>query len=313
MYNKIKTQRDVTVVFYYNCHYYVVYCAKYLYAMKNGMGFDSMVKTVARGSWVLGHTQQQGGSILQSGARAEYIPSRITLALSTLYGRMAARAMGTLDSSKSLINYVTLRPYAINEVIKRTLATIKQRATVVDPAAGYSPQFVWLAKDLPQHDFIEIDRETVILDKIHRIEDAGLAIPENLSLLAGDLKTQTLPDILYDVSADICMANGTYVETSDFGDLLQYLRIHVLKPKGSVLAAFPYEPGIRDLIQQHWMFRRFAGVPRGIIPNIDTAVNTMVDAGYQNIKVYRLTQLAKDLKHPIPNEVEIFVTGQAPI
>lgn len=272
-----------------------------------------MVRALAKGAWVLGHTQKQGGSVLQSGARAEYIPSRITLALSTLYGRMAARAMGTLNSSHALIHYATLRPYAINEVIKRTLATFKHRAIVVDPAAGYSPQFIWLAEDLPQHDFIEVDREIVILDKIHRLEDAGITIPENFNLLAGDLETQTLPEILYNDSADICMANGTYVETSDFRDLLHYLRFNVLKPQGTVLAALPYEPGVRDLLQQHWMFRRFAGIPRGIISNIDVAVNMMVDAGYKNIRVYRLTELAKDLKHPIPNEVEIFVTGQTPV
>lgn len=269
-----------------------------------------MVKIMSRGAWVLGHTQQQGGSTLQAGARAEYIPSRVTLALSTLYGRMAARAMGTLDSSKALIHYATLRPFAINELFKRLLRTFDNPATVVDPAAGYSPLLIWMAQEFPQHNFVELDTETLILDKIHRFHHADVTIPQNLSLLAADLSVQRIKDVMYDDPIDIILANGTYVRTDDFRDLLHYLRTDVLSQQGAVVATFPYEPGIRNLLQQHWMFKRFAGVPRGIIPKVDVAVQTMRDAGYYQIQVFRLPQLANDLNRPIPNEVEIILTGR---
>ncbi|HEX2619181.1 MAG TPA: hypothetical protein VHL11_03510, partial [Phototrophicaceae bacterium] len=92
------------------------------------------------GAWVLGHNQKQGTSTIQAGARAILIPSDLTRALSSIKGRVAAQTVLMMGGAGKVINYASIRPYAINEVIKRVMSKDVAHPLIIDPAAGYSPE-----------------------------------------------------------------------------------------------------------------------------------------------------------------------------
>ena len=125
------------------------------------------------GAMVLGYAQEQRGSELQAGARAELMKTPLTKALVSLRGRMIARILFSLHPPEPFLNYVKMRSLALTHVMKSSL--IPQTAgLLVDLHAGYSPMGVMLADELPRHRILEIDMPEVIHDKQQRLHNCLL-------------------------------------------------------------------------------------------------------------------------------------------
>jgi hypothetical protein len=263
------------------------------------------------GAWVLGHNQRESASEMFAGARAQLLPSRLTEALSTLNGRIAARTMlllaNTLDDR--VAHYAAFRSQGLMEATRRVLQRVPTLSpVVVNPHAGYSPAFIWLAEEMPHVYFIDIDTPETTQDKQARL--SWYTLPENLLLKGVDLSTTPLHEALRGFRPDIVVALGAFCSPDDFAHLLRYLR-HVLVEGGWVIAPFPYAPGIENLARNLSLFQRFAHKPRGMVEHEDYIQRIMEVAGYHNIEILKLSQLAHDLKHPIPADIEVIAIAQA--
>lgn len=256
------------------------------------------------GTWVLGYNQQQRGSELQAGARAQLIPSPLTHALSSLQGRMAARTMNMLFVGHliNVLNYAGFRPYAMMEAVRIALRGLNEpRPLVVDPMAGYSPQFIWLAEEMPDVEFLEIDHPDVINDKRERLK--GFDLPPNFRMQGADLSKYALHDVLAR-RPSVVLALGTYVSHADYQQLLGYLK-HVLVDEGRVIGAFPYARGIENLQTNSRIFARFAGNPVGMAEDKRQVAEIFQNSGYQVNVVYHFAEMAKQLNKPEPADIEL--------
>ena len=251
----------------------------------------------------LGHTQKQGGgSTLQAGGRAILIPSKITTALSTLQGRAAARTMLLMGVSKALMNYTAMRPFAMMESIRRALPAGVEKPLVVDPAGGYSPQLIWLAEEMPNVEFVEIDLPRVIRDKKRRL--SGFHLPPNIRFVEADLSNTMLHEALDGQKPHVVITLAAYLAYDKFTNLLHYLQ-GILAEGGAVVAPFPYAPGVDDLARNSRLFRRFAGEPAGIVNSEDEIRGIMTKASFKAVTIYKFSDIAKDLEKPIPADIEI--------
>ena len=256
------------------------------------------------GAWVLGHNQENGeGSQLQAGARAELIPSAITEALSTFGGRLAAQTMQYMyrGNVKGLLNYAAFRPYAMMEAIKSAIGDSKQGKTVLNPAGGYSPVFYWLAKELTETNFIEIDVAKTIDFKKQALAPYG--IPANLEFQAVDLKTSHLHEILTG-NVDVIIVPGAYVSHNDYRDMLRYIK-NVLKDDGCVIASFPDKSGIEFFVENSTVFSRIVSNPKGAIENASEFPAIFKDTGFKVKRVIKLSELAKKYGKPVPTDIEV--------
>lgn len=249
----------------------------------------------------------QGGSVLQSGGRALLISSKITKALSTMTGRFGAWAFMAMGINQKFLNYVAFRPYAMNEAVRLSLPEGVENPFVVDPAAGYSPQMIWLAEEMPHVQILELDRHATRADKTKRLRD--ITLPKNLTMQSADLSTTPLHEVIGERKIDVILANGAYVDAKDFMELLTYLH-GVLSDKGAVVAYFPYRPGIKDIAKSQILFERFAGDPKGIVASKEHARALFTQTGYTNIQFYELSQLATKLNKPIPADIEIIAIAK---
>jgi hypothetical protein len=269
---------------------------------------DTMLSTDLKGAWVLGHNQQQSGSELQAGARADLIPSPITKALSSFKGRVAAKTMRLMFSGQlePLLNYAALRPYAEMEAIRMALGDNPANKLVLDPAAGFAPQFFWLAQELSETRFLELDRLTSIEEKRYLLHPFG--IPENLRLKAADLSTIPLHEVLNE-RVDAVLSIGAYVKHRDYGAMLEYLK-RVLKHDGKVIGSFPFAPGVENLSQNSALFRRVAGSPEGIVYSEAQLKTIFENAGYELEAILKFSDLAKKWDKPMPADIEIIAIAR---
>ena len=258
------------------------------------------------GSWVLGHTQKQGGSHLQAGVRALHSSSKLTQALSTLRGRMAARTMMAMGVDQKLLNYASFRPYAMAEIIKRHLPADVAFPTVVDPAGGYSPQSLWLAESMPNVECIEIDTVTNVQGKRSCLN--GFKLPKNFKMVPADLEIIPLHYVLQRHTINVIVALAAYVESRHFVQLLKYLR-QIMPEDGVIVAPFPYAPGIENLARNSLLFRKLAGVPLGMVQSELHIGGMFTQAGFSSIQFYKLSELAGELGKPVPSDVEIIAVA----
>jgi hypothetical protein len=261
-----------------------------------------------KGAWVLGHNQLQSGSELQAGARADLIPSPITKALSSFKGRAAAKTMRFMFSGQlePLLNYAALRPFAEMEAVKIALGDTPENKLVLDPAAGFAPQFFWLAEEMPETRFMEIDLVRWIEEKRYLLHPFG--IPENLRLKGADLAAVPLHEVLSE-RADVILGIGAYVKHSAYQDMLEYLK-RVLKDKGKVIGSFPFAPGVENLSQNSLIFRRLAGNPDGIVFSEEQLRKIFEGAGYELEAIVKFTDVAKKLNKPMPADIEIIAIAR---
>lgn len=258
------------------------------------------------GSWVFGHTQKQGGSVLQAGGRAILTPSKVTLALSTMKGRMSARTMLAMGVNKQLMNYAAFRPYAMNEAVKRHLPKDVSFPTIVDPAGGYGPQFLWLADAYPNVQCIEIDKPEIIADKQKRLKD--IPLPQNLKFIEADLEATHIHEVLAEQTVHVMIALAAYVPSYVFTQLLNYLK-QFMPTGASVVASFPYASGVENLAQDSLLFRKLAGEPDGMIEKTSEVEVMFENAGYQSVTFYKFSELAEELGKPTPADIEIIAVG----
>ncbi|MDQ7025332.1 MAG: hypothetical protein Q9P44_07205 [Anaerolineae bacterium] len=263
------------------------------------------------GAWVLGHNQRVTASELFAGARAQLLPSRLTEALSTLNGRISARTMlllaNTIDDT--VANYASFRSSGIIEATRRVLHRVPTLSpVVVNPQTGYSATSIWMAEEMPHVYFIDIDTPETIADKQKRL--SWYHLPQNLSLKGVGLSTTPLHEALRGFRPDVIEAIAAFCTADDFAHLLRYLR-HVLVEGGWVIAPFPYAPGIENLSRNLTLFQRFAGKPRGVVESFDNIYRIMEVAGYHNIEILKLSDLAQDLDKPIPADIEVIAIAQA--
>jgi len=259
------------------------------------------------GAWVLGHNQQQGGSVLQAGGRALLIQSELTQALSTLRGRLGARAMMAAGMHRGIMNYTAFRPKAMMEVIRRVMMATVATPTVLDPAAGYSPQMIWMAQEMPYAQFIEVDSPDVAADKLIRLSRFNL--PDNHNILGVDLNERDLDSVLKGNQVDVIIAIGAYVDPVAFVNYLDYLRRFLTKT-GKIISALPYGPAIDEVKAHSAIFRRFGGELAGTVHSLDEIRTRLDRADFQHISTYRLSELARDLDHPIPADLEVLTVAQ---
>lgn len=262
------------------------------------------------GSWVLSYNQQQNkGSELQAGIRAEMIDSPLTRALSTFRGRISVRTAKLMffGSIAPILNYSAIRPFAAMQAIRLALQDIgAQGATVVDPAAGYSTAFYWLAEEFPQTQFIEIDTEAVIKDKEHMLR--GFTMPENLTLRVGDLSNRSLEEIVTH-QIDVLVGIGAYVSHEQYLNFLSYSE-SLLNPGGYVVAAFPYLPGIENFQSNKSLFTRLVNTPKGVIRDVDQLQALFAKSHFDLKHVIQLSDYAAAKNEPIPADVEIFAVAR---
>lgn len=259
------------------------------------------------GSWALGHTQKQSGSILQAGARALVTPTPITQALSSMQGRMMARTVMAMGVDEALFTYMGFRPYAINEVIKRELPSNVEAPLLVDPASGFSPQFYWLAQALSHIHCIEMDLPKNMQTKRKNLQDFDL--PSNLELVEADLTTQSLHEVLGERKAHVLITLAAYVKSSSFVDLLRYLH-QMMAEEGFIVASFPYAPGFDNLMHTLSIFRRLVTKPIGIVQHEDDIMRIFEQANYSKVSLYKLSDLAEEMGKPKPADVEIIAIAR---
>lgn len=268
---------------------------------------DSSNDPAQNGSWVLGHTQSQSGSVLQAGVRALVTNTPITMALSSMQGRMMARTMMAMGVDEALFTYSGFRPYAINEVIKRELPSTVESPLLVDPASGFSPQYYWLAQALPNAHCIEMDLPKNM--QVKRQSLRGFDLPSNLELLDVDLTTQSLQEVLGERKAHAFIALAAYVKSSSFVELLTYLH-QVIADDGFVVASFPYAPGFDNLMHTLSVFRRLVTKPIGLVQHEEEIMGIFDKAGYSKVTFYKLSDLAEEMGKPRPADVEIIAIAR---
>ncbi|MEM9955706.1 MAG: hypothetical protein AAF846_29170 [Chloroflexota bacterium] len=261
------------------------------------------------GAWVLGHNQQQhAGTHLHAGARADLIPAPITKALSTFGGRIAAQTMQYMfrGDNKLLLNYVALRPYAMMEAIKIALGTEPEGKVVLNPASGFSPIYYWLAREIPQATFIELDTPKMISDKQTALKEFDL--PDNLKLIPSDLNEVNL-HTAYDKPIDVIVVSGAYVTHKDYRDMLKYIT-SILADDGYVIATFPFAPGVENFVENSAVFARIVSNPVGVL-NSETELKAIFkDTDFTPTRTLILSELANKYNKPKPMDAEVIVIAQ---
>ncbi|MGB7341114.1 MAG: hypothetical protein WBC91_19615 [Phototrophicaceae bacterium] len=261
------------------------------------------------GAWVLGHNQTQAASShLQAGARSELIPSPITKALSTFGGRIAAQTMQYMfkGNVQSLLNYAAFRPYAMMEAIRQALGDNKDGKIVLDPASGFSPIYYWLANEMPETTFIEIDTPKMIADKKSAL--SKFHRPKNLSLRPANLSDVHLHS-LSDNRVDVLVVTGAFVSHVDYRDMLKYVT-SIVKDDGYIIAPFPYTVGIENFMENAAVFGRIVTAPIGAISTPDELSLIFNASDFTVTHTLKLSELAERYHKPRPMDVELIAIAQ---
>ncbi|NWG15844.1 MAG: class I SAM-dependent methyltransferase [Chloroflexi bacterium] len=247
----------------------------------------------------LGRTSGQRGAEIIAGFRAEKYPSPETLALSRWAGRIAARIFMRLPQSDKAMNYLVARLYGLTELARRALPDHRENITIVELACGLSPRGLYMAREFPNVQIIEIDLPDVVRDKQQRLQQArSLTLPPNIRWMAADLGVQSLDEILEKQQVDIVVAEGLtpYFSNAEVIRMLQRIK-NSLKPGGSLVCDLPWDEGPGGEGQQvAGLFSRQAGLYKCKLKNEAEARQLLADAGYEFIELHRPAQMAETLK-----------------
>jgi len=254
----------------------------------------------------LGRTAGQRTAEIFAGLRAEILPSPETIALSQMSGRLAARLMMKL-AKPELFNFVPVRLGGFTGLIRQMLTRDGGSALLVELAAGFSPRGLQLAQAFPFLEVIEIDLPDVVNEKQKRLRHIpNLQLPPNLSWRAADLGKIPLSHLLEGRLANIVSAEGLlpYFSYRDITRVAGQIQLS-LKPGGTFLADMGYltPEGIHQSNRVIQMFRRQTRTMPGTVNDEDTARQLFVDAGYPQITIYKMPEIAEmfDLPRPAPD------------
>lgn len=262
----------------------------------------------------LGRTSGQRGAEIIAGFRAEKYPTPETLALSRWAGRIVARMFMRLPHSDKAMNYLVARLYGLTELARRALPAQRENAVIVELACGLSPRGLYLAREFPDVQVIEIDLPDVVRDKQKRLEQArSLTLPPNIRWLAADLGVTSLDEILENQQVDVVIAEGLtpYFTNAEVIRMANHIR-NSLKPGGSFVCDLPWDEGPGGEGQQvAGLFSRQAGIYKCKLKNEAEARQLLADAGYESIELHRPAQMAETLKLPQPViEYSFFAWGR---
>ena len=262
-----------------------------------------------KGLQTLQFNQEVGvGSHLQAAARAERIDSPITKALGTRRGKMLARMMKLLfrGNMDKLMDYAAIRPYAIMEAIRIALGDYPENKTVIDPAAGYSPELYWLAHEYPDTDFVELDIHEVIEAKRAAFYPHG--IPENLRLRPVDLSRQKLHQVQPE-PVDVMVVLAAYVSHIDFRSALAYLS-YFIPHGGYLIVPFPYLPGVDHFTDNSYIFSKLVSTPAGILTDESDLDKIFKGSNFTLCQTIKLSDFAEREGRPVPADIELIAIAQ---
>ena len=262
-----------------------------------------------KGLRILQFNQEVGvGSHLQAGARAERIASPITRALGTKRGLMMARVAKILfrGNIEALLNYAAIRPYALMEAVRIVLGDNPEHKTIVDPAAGYSPDFYWLAQEYPDTSFVEFDIHEVIEFKRAAFYPHG--IPSNLRLRPIDLSRQELHQVQTE-RVDAMVILGAYVSHKDFQDALTYLD-YMIQDKGYLIIPFPYKPGIDNFTDNSFIFTKLVSTPAGALNKASDLEKIFEGTNFSLQQTIKLSDFAEREGRATPADIELIAIVQ---
>ncbi len=255
----------------------------------------------------LGRTAGQRTAEIFAGLRAEMMPSPETAALSRLSGRVIARLLMRLGKQE-LFNFVPIRLGGFKGLIEQALPPGAPAGTViVEVGSGFSPRGLQLARAMPNAEVIEIDLPDVVEEKQARLQKIReQALPPNLSWYGADLGMTPLKEVLGGKRADIIAAEGLlpYFTFEEITKIARGMR-ESLKPGGVFVADLGYisTEGAQQASDVVRLFRRQTRTSPGSVQSEAMALKLFEDAGYEDVKLYRMPQVAEmfDLPRPAPD------------
>lgn len=251
----------------------------------------------------LGRTSGQRTAEIFAGLRAELLPSSETIALSQSSGRMIARLMMKL-AKPELFNFVPVRLGGFTRLIEQALPRDGGASLVVDLAAGFSPRGLRLARAFPFVEVIEVDLPDVIEEKQKRLQRIpSFQPPPNLTWQAADLGKTPLSEILNGRLANVVSAEGLlpYFSFPEITRIAHQVR-YSLQPGGTFLADVGYltPEGMRQANKVMQVFRRQTRTTPGTVKDEQAARQLFIDAGYKQIEIYKMPQIAEMFSLPTP-------------
>jgi hypothetical protein len=262
-------------------------------------------------SFILGRTQEQSGSELQAGLRAELDPTPVTMALSSMRGRVVAQTMSYIVHHQGARHFSASRIKLLHAVMLQELSSAIQHPITLTIATGFSPLCLMLAESLPQGKIIEIDLPDVIRKRRTRLRRANdITIPENIVTYDSDLKSIPLTDILGDDRPHIMDFTSAYYPQDEMIRLAAYLH-SILQPGGVLVTYTPYAPGVDAVRSATRFFKNQIGDLPGMVSNTAEAVAVYQKAGFETVEVKLPSVLAEEIDLPRPMlDIEILVIAR---
>jgi O-methyltransferase involved in polyketide biosynthesis len=259
---------------------------------------------------LVGRTQGlRGSSEIMAGARAELSPTPITLALSSLGGRVTARTVINLGLNRSAVNYFAARMTVMTELIVK-LFQDKAEPLMVDLASGFSPLGWMVAQELPNAQVVEIDLPHVLQEKRKRLQKAHVEIPKNLELIEGNLGEHPLHHVLHGREADVISYTGVYFTEQEQATVARYLREN-LAPNGVCVCNTQWKEGQRQIREASRFFRSQTGETPGVWENERAAAKIFTEAGFSDVKVVHPSEIGEKIGATLPiMDVELIVVAR---
>ncbi|MBZ0302654.1 MAG: class I SAM-dependent methyltransferase [Anaerolineae bacterium] len=262
----------------------------------------------------LGRTAGQRSAELIAGLRAELDPSPQNRALTRRSSHLIASIVMRMVREKWMLNHIVTRAGAMTELVRRAIPADADAVTIVEIGAGFSARGLLLAHALPRVQFIEIDLPDVIAEKQKRLQRSSLiTIPANLSWIGADLGAQALGDVLGAQKVHVVIAEGLnpYFAPANITQIAARIRENLL-PGGVYLCDIALEEGKRRADQAaSQFFSRQAGAFLGIARDEHEARLWLLDAGYAQVSMHRITAMAQELGLPMPVlDLSILIAAQ---
>jgi hypothetical protein len=259
---------------------------------------------------LLGSTHEARGSEIQAAARAELIPTAETRALSSPAGRVFARLARSIGINQSLQNYLAFRPFGMIEMLKRAIPPGITHPHILDPVAGYTPQMIWLAQQMPNAHVYEVDMPEVISDKAQRLRNGkGVVIPQNLTWYGENLRETPLSKVLDEKKMHVIIAMSAFLRPAEYVRLLRYLGEN-LTADGTIVGTIPWQAGMDALARVSLLYRVQVGPLPGVVDNVDVIYERYRDAGFSDITITSFPELARELGYPEPADIERLVLAK---
>jgi O-methyltransferase involved in polyketide biosynthesis len=259
----------------------------------------------------MGRTAGQRTAEVFAGLRAELLNTPEAIALASRGGHIAAQVIKSLGSKKAL-NFVPVRQGGFTGLIKKSLGKDAKGKVLVEIAAGFSSRGIALAKEIPDLQIIEIDLPDVNEEKQKRLEKGKIAIPSNITWKSADLGVQPLNEVLKHQEVDVVAAEGLlpYFEYADITRIAKHI-YRSLKVGGVFIAdlGFIDDTGAKETGALVRLFSRFTSSSPGSVSDEKTAYKLFHDAGYEEVELYKLPQVAElfDLPRPVSDVLYFMV------